>query len=333
MPGESEIISRLRKRVSANPEVLLGIGDDAAVIKTPGGSDLIACCDLMVEGVHFRADWTPAHLLGRKALAVNLSDVASMGGTPKFAMISIAVPNRFSGDFVDNLFEGILELANDRGVSIIGGDTSSSPDSLFIDVSVIGEVERGKAITRRGAKVGDQIYVSGALGGSALGLSLLESGFRLDQSTDASDPKRKAALRLLSPEPRSQLGRAIGLAGLASAMIDVSDGLSTDLWHILEESGVGAVIDAGSIPIAECVTEIASEAAGIDPLSLALNGGEEYELLFTATSSQKNALAELFDVQNTRLNLIGEIVAQKGLRLVRNENSEPLSPAGFEHLI
>lgn len=333
MPSESEIISRLRKRVRVNSEAPLGIGDDAALIKTTGGRDLIACCDLMVEGVHFRTEWTPPRLLGRKALAVNLSDVAAMGGVPKFAMISIALPKWCSADFVDELFEGMLELASVTDVSIIGGDTSSSLDSLFIDVSLIGECMSGKAVSRRGARVGDRIYVSGALGGSALGLSLVERGFRLDQSRDASDARRQAVLKFLSPEPRSQLGRAIGEAGLASAMIDVSDGLSTDLWHVLDESSVGAVIDAEAIPIAECVTAIASETAGIDPLTLALNGGEEYELLFTAAPNQSNAIVRLSDVLGIRLKAIGEIVSGKGLQLARNGALESISPAGFEHLI
>src|SRR5712691_9131649 len=134
MPSESEIIKRLRKRAGVNGEVLLGIGDDAAVIKTTGGKDLIACCDLMVEGVHFRTEWTPPRLLGRKALAVNLSDVAAMGGVPKFAMMSIALPRKYSFEFIDELFGGVFELAEASGVSIIGGDTSGSRDSLFVDV-------------------------------------------------------------------------------------------------------------------------------------------------------------------------------------------------------
>jgi thiamine-monophosphate kinase len=333
MPSESEIIARLRKRAGVNDEVLLGIGDDAAVIKTTGGKDLIACCDLMVEGVHFRTEWTPPRLLGRKALAVNLSDVAAMGGVPKFAMMSIALPHWCSSEFVDDLFEGMFELADASGVSIIGGDTSSSRDSLFIDISVIGECESGKAVTRRGAKVGDRIYVSGSLGASALGLSLLEDGFRLDDSQDISDARRQAVLKHLSPEPQLKLGRAIGEAGLATAMIDISDGLSTDLGHILDESGVGATIHASAIPIAECVGSIASAAASIDPLRLALNGGEEYELLLTAPPAKANVLAGLSDALGVRLTAIGDIVAQRGLQLVRNGTLESLQPSGYEHLV
>lgn len=333
MPSESEIISRLRKLASGNDEVVLGIGDDAAVIKTSGGRDLIACCDLLVEGVHFRAEWTPPRLLGRKALAVNLSDVAAMGGVPKFAMMSIALPLWCSSEFVDELFEGVFELADASAVSIIGGDTSSSRDSLFIDVAVIGECESGKAVTRRGAKVGDTIYISGALGASALGLSLLEDGFRLNDSQDIGDPRRRPVLKHLAPEPQSKLGRALGETGLATAMIDISDGLSTDLWHILDESGVGGVIHASAIPIDECVRSITSPLANIDPLKLALNGGEEYELLFTAPPENANALAALSDALGVKLNAIGDIIAQRGLQLVRNAALESLQPAGYEHLV
>jgi thiamine-monophosphate kinase len=334
MPDESEIISRLRNIAQITDEVLVGIGDDAAVIRAADDRDLIACCDLMVEGVHFRKEWAPPRLLGRKALAVNLSDVAAMGGIPKFAMISIAVPPGFGSDSIDELFKGLFELANASGVSIIGGDTSSSRDSLFIDVSVIGECESGRAVTRRGAKIGDRIYVSGSLGASALGLSLLEDGFRLDDSKDASDAIRlRAVLKHLSPEPQLKLGRALGEAGLATAMIDISDGLSTDLWHILEESRRGAVIHASAIPIAQCVRSLASEAKGIDPLRLALHGGEEYELLFTARPEDHQRIAELSTVSGVEITAVGEIVERKGLQLEREGALEPVQPAGYEHRI
>ena len=332
MPNESEIIARLRRRNRPNTQVLLGIGDDGAVVKPDVGKDLIASCDLMVEGVHFRPEWTSARLLGQKALAVNLSDVAAMGGVPKFAMISVALPRWCTPEFIDGLFDGLFDLANNHGVSIIGGDTSGSPETLFIDVSVIGECESGKAITRRGANPGDRIYVSGGLGASALGLSLLESGFRLDESQDVSSAKRKAVLRHLSPTPQLQLGRALGAEALATAMIDISDGLTTDLWHILDESGVGAVIHAAHIPVDECVAT-ASETVNLNPLQLALSGGEEYELLFTASPANTAPLSRLAETLRLRLTAIGEVVANRGLQLERNGLFEPVQPSGFEHLI
>lgn len=327
MPTESQIISRLKDRARADERVLVGIGDDAAVIKGLGERDLLACCDLMVEGVHFRAEWGPPSLLGRKALAVNLSDIAAMGGVPKFAMVSVALPGKFSAEFIDEVFRGLFELADARGVSIVGGDTSSSPDSFFIDVSVIGECAGGKAITRGGANIGDSIYVSGSLGASALGLSLLEQGVRLSDESDFQD----ALLKHLKPEPRLSLGHAIGEAGLATAMIDISDGLSSDLWHLLDESKCGAVIHAGTIPIADCVRRSSSRALTTNPLQLALNSGEEYELLFTVTAENVAKLDEMSRSLVVPITRIGEIVAGGELQLETGEKLESLPRSGYEH--
>jgi len=334
MPGELEIISKLRRVRQNNDDVSVGIGDDAAVIRTTGGKDLIVCCDLMVESVHFRTEWMPPRLLGRKALAVNLSDVAAMGGIPKFAMISIALPSRFGSDFIDEFFGGLFELAKACDISIVGGDTSSSPDSLFIDIGVIGECETGKAVTRRGAKIGDQVFVTGSLGASALGISLLEEGFRLGDSTNESAPmRRQAILKHLSPEPRLKVGRELAEARLATAMIDISDGLSTDLCHILEESNCGAVIYADKLPVAECVNSIASTVPGMDCLRLALHGGEEYELLFTARPENMRRVFEISTRLGIEITAIGEIVGGKGLQLRRDGVSEQIKPEGFEHQI
>jgi thiamine-monophosphate kinase len=331
MPRESEIISRLRARASVDDQVLVGIGDDAAVIKGAGGRDLLACCDLMVEGVHFRAEWTPPRLLGHKALAVNLSDIAAMGGVPKFAMLSIAAPSKISSEFIDQFFGGLFELAERSCVSIIGGDTSSSPDSFFIDVSVIGDCETGKAVTRRGAKPGDKIYVSGSLGASALGLSLLEKGLRVDQPSRRRDYKT-ALLKHLAPEPRLSLGRAIGESGLATAMIDISDGLSTDVRHILDESSCGAVIHSTAIPVAECARQY-PELSGEASMRLALNGGEEYELLFTARPDRSADIENLQEALRIPINEIGEIVTSAGLHLETRGVLEALAASGYEHVI
>lgn len=328
MPTESQIISHLKKLSRVDERVLIGIGDDAAVIKSSSARDLLVCCDLMVEGVHFRAEWTPPRLLGRKALAVNLSDIAAMGGVPKFAMVSVAVPHKFSSEFIDDVFQGLFELADASSVSIVGGDTSSSPDSLFIDVSIVGDCSSGKAVTRRGAKVGDLIYVSGSLGGSALGLSLLEAGVRLDDQSDFYP----ALLKQLSPEPRLTLGRAIGEAGLATAMIDISDGLSSDLWHLVDESNCGAVINADAIPIMECVRR-SPNAPTKFPLQFALKSGEEYELLFTATPEKSVEIAELSKAAAVPITRIGEIVTTGGLRLSSGDCMEALPRSGYEHVI
>lgn len=327
MSKESRIISRLRDLALIDDRVLVGIGDDAAVIKSPGARDLLLCCDLMVEGVHFRKEWAPPRLLGRKALAVNLSDIAAMGGVPRFAMVSIALPHGFSAKFIDEIFGGLFDIADASGVSIVGGDTSSSPDSLFIDVSVIGDCVSGRAITRGGAEVGDFIYVSGSLGASALGLSLLEEGHRLEDDSDFKD----ALLKHLAPEPRLNLGRAIGKAGLATAMIDISDGLSTDLWHLIDESNCSAVIKAVAIPIAESVLRVSMSTA--NPLEMALDSGEEYELLFTSPPDKSCEIAELAKAIEVPITRIGEIVAGDELQLETDDRLERLPASGYEHAI
>ncbi len=300
MARESEIIARLRKRARVGRRVLVGIGDDAAVIKGAAGKNLIACCDLLAEGIHFQTEWMPARLLGRKALAVNLSDVAAMGGVPKFAMISVAMPRKYSFEFIDELFGGVFELAEASGVSIVGGDA---------------------------------IYVTGSLGASALGLSLLESGFRLDKAEDQSSANTQAVLKHLCPNPQLKLGRAIGDAGVATAMIDISDGLSTDLGHICDESGCGAIIHAGLIPIAECVKSLTSESEDIDPLVLALHGGEEYELLFTARPENQRRIEDLSVACEVAVTSIGNILPGRGLQMERDSKLEPLPSLGYEHQI
>lgn len=332
MPGEAEIISRIRQRARAIDQVLVGIGDDAAVLKRGGATDLIACCDLMVEGVHFRREWAAPRLIGHKALAVTLSDVAAMGGVARFAMTSIAMPHALSPGFIEELLEGIFELADSSDVTIIGGDTSSSVDSLFIDTSVIGECATGRAVTRKGAKVGNAIYVTGALGASMLGLLLLERGFRLAGSTE-SDARREALMKHLAPEPRLKIGQAIGERGLATAMIDISDGLSTDLWHLLDESDCGAMIKADAIPLAGCVRSLATSDLEIEPLKLALHGGEEYELLFTSSHENHDRVAELSEEFGVSITMIGHIVADKGLQLERDGSLEAILPSGYEHMI
>lgn len=332
MPVESEIIARIRRRSLSHDQVPVGIGDDAAVINTGGAMDMIACSDLMVEGVHFRREWDAPGLIGHKALAVTLSDVAAMGGIAKFAMISIALPRDLSSGFIEQIFQGVFNLADSCGVSIIGGDTSSSPGSLFIDTSVIGECATGRAITRRGARIGDSIYVTGTLGASALGLLLLEQGIRLEDC-DKDPARQRALMKQLAPEPRLNVGRAIAEMNLATAMIDISDGLSTDLWHILDESGCGAIIHASEIPIDESVRSFSAKAAEKDPLYLALDGGEEYELLFTARREDQNRVAALSRSLGIAVTVIGEIVADNGLQLERNGVLEPLKASGYEHMI
>jgi thiamine-monophosphate kinase len=290
----------------------------------------------MVEGVHFRIEWADPELIGRKALAVTLSDVAAMGGSAKFAMVSIALPPHLSAQFIEKTLGGLFDLAHSCGVSIIGGDTSSSRDSLFIDTIAIGECAAGRAVTRRGAEAGNRVYVTGTLGASATGLMLLERGMKLREANAAEGEigrqYREALVKHLAPEPRLIAGRLIGERELATAMIDISDGLSTDLTHILEESDCGAIIRAEAMPVAESALDLSIELE-IDPLSLALHGGEEYELLFTARPETHSRIEGLSSELGLPITAIGEITSARGLQLERDGKLRPLMPAGYEHKI
>ncbi|HKV38023.1 MAG TPA: thiamine-phosphate kinase [Blastocatellia bacterium] len=339
MPGEFEIISKVRSLASVGKEVLAGIGDDAAVIATGTEEDLLACCDLCVEGIHFRREWAAPSAIGHKALAVNISDIAAMGGVPRYAMVSIAIPQGTPGGFVDELFTGLFGLAQAHGISIVGGDTSGSPGPLFIDVSLIGGCSKGKSVRRSGARPGDLIFVTGSLGGSAQGLRLLETGYGAPAGTEGGrdqelDHARQQLIdRQLRPEPRLTVGQALGRSRLATAMIDVSDGLVRDLGHILEESDAGAVLTADAIPVDPNLLHLSREEASIDPLDLALHGGEEYELVFTSTSAQHAEVERLSRELALPITLIGEITAGAGLKLQRKNRVEVLLPSGFEHSI
>ena len=348
MPNESEIIANIRRKTRALDDVIIGIGDDAAVIKHQGATDLLACCDVSVEGIHFQMDWTTAKLIGRKSLAVTLSDVAAMGGAARYALVSIALPHTSNERLADEIMQGVFEIADESGVAIIGGDTSSSRDSLFIDTSVIGECARGQAVTRGGARAGDLIFVTGSLGASALGLLLLEQGYRLKDCADEnSNPpgleeegkdlwnamRQQAMKKHLIPEPRLLFGKAIGELGLATAMIDVSDGLSTDLSHILEESNCGATIRAELMPIANCLRKLARAMPEINLLNLVLHSGEEYELLFTAPGDNQRAIVDIAATLKLPVIAIGRITQGRESHLERGGKVELLLPSGYEHKI
>jgi thiamine-monophosphate kinase len=255
-------------------------------------------------------------------------------------MVSIALPHNLSAAFIEALFDGLLAYAEASGVAVIGGDTSSSMDSLFIDTIALGDCEAGRAVRRNGAQAGDVIYVTGALGASATGLLLLERGYRLaDNLNDAADDnatmsraRTQAIRKHLAPTPHLALGRRVGEHRLATAMIDVSDGLSTDLSHLLDESRCGAILRAEAIPINDAARGLADELK-TEPLGLALHGGEEYELLFTARPESHASIAELSREFDVPITAIGEIRAGSGLRLERHGALDALPPSGYEHKI
>ena len=252
MKDEFEFIRALRDRAAASSSVT-GIGDDAAVVRTASGKETVITTDLLVEDVDFRRTTIPPYLLGHKALAVSLSDIAAMGSRPRWSLISIGVPaDVWQTDFVDRLYSGLLELAGRYDVQLIGGDTSRTEEKIVIDSIVLGECAAGHAIKRSGAKPGDQIFVTGSLGAAAAGLRLVERGAHLAEQNLADEDSHKldhVLLRHLRPEPRVGWGIVLGEEGLASAMIDVSDGLSSDLNHLCTASGTGALIESSLLPI------------------------------------------------------------------------------------
>src|SRR5579884_2286536 len=255
--GEQGLIRRLRERFYS-PSARLGIGDDAAVVDVPTGMSVLYCSDLLAENVHFNRALHPADSLGYKAVAVNVSDIGAMGGVPKFLTLSIALTGDLELSWIDTFLDGMARACEQFEVELVGGD-SSAAEQIFIDVSMLGWVESGREIRRNNARAGDFIYVTGVLGGSALGLEYLR----------ASDLKHPSVTRHLYPTPRHRIGRQV--ADKAHAMIDVSDGLSTDLQHILHESNVSARVDKNLIPAADGAND-----------AQVLHGGEEYELLIMA---------------------------------------------------
>ena len=298
-----------------NRAVLTGIGDDCAVLRLLAGRDTLVTTDFTLEGIHFRRDWHPPESVGQRCLARGLSDIAAMGGEPVAVFLSLALPRDLPQSWVGRFARSLISLAKKHGATVAGGDTAESPDGILADIIVVGTVPKGKAILRSGAKAGDRIYVSGELGGSAAAVVRMRSG--------RGKVKPHDCVRHFYPEPRIELGRVLREKRLASAMIDTSDGLSTDLAHICEESGVGAEIDSSLIPRA-CAGKPAREV----DLDLALHGGEDYELLFTAPR-RKRIPRHIAGVAITE---IGQITRSRGI-VVRNPEGMgyELHPRGWEH--
>lgn len=339
--NEFDFIEHLRGQANSrnhSPRVINGIGDDASVITQSANRDLLVTTDLLIEGIDFHRHATPARLLGHKALAVSLSDIAAMGGRPYWSFLSIGLPHdEWSGEFKDEFYEGFFALADHFGVTLAGGDISATKEGIVIDSIVLGEVASGAAVKRSGARPGDQIYVTGNLGGAAAGLKLIELGARAGQRSVPALARESSAetaiqnllLRQLRPQPRVGWGIVLGEQQIASAMIDLSDGLSSDLNHLCKESNAGALIDAASIPLDEDVRHLCGRRA-LDPLALALHGGEDFELLFTVNSENAARLPKKVD--GVLITRIGEITADAGAIRIREKNHEwDLQPQGFEH--
>jgi thiamine-monophosphate kinase len=308
MPSsERALIQRIRHRAGGASSAALarGIGDDCAVLRPPPGQELLVTTDFCLENVHFRREWNPARAVGHRCLVRGFSDIAAMGGEPLAIFLSLALPSAVPQRWVDGFFDGLLALAGRWKVPLAGGDIAQSPKGILADIVVIGSAPKGRAILRSTAQPGDLIYVTGELGLSVAALNQFRAGKK---------PTARSAPRHFFPEPRIDVGRS--LRKFATSMVDLSDGLSTDLSHICEESKVGAVLYADSIP------------HGKNGIELALNGGEDYELLFTA---RPNAHVPR-EICGVPVAAIGEILSRPGMWLADPSGKRSiLKPRGWEH--
>jgi thiamine-monophosphate kinase len=316
LTSEFELIAKYFTRPA--PGAVLGVGDDAALLAVAPGRELAVTTDMLVEGVHFYSDADPG-ALGHKALAVNLSDLAAMGATPRYALLALALPQA-NESWVSAFASGFFALAELHGVELVGGDTTRGP--LAICIQALGEVGTGAALRRDGARPGDDIWISGTLGGAAAALAHRQGGLKLPAAVLA-----RCQERLDRPTPRVGLGCA--LAGLASAAIDVSDGLLADLGHVCERSQVGAVIRYASLPCPAGLAPLRQDAVVMRAITA---GGDDYELCFTAPAHHRAAIEALAARLPLQLARIGAIVDGAGVALL-DENGRRLAPgkAGFDH--
>ncbi len=327
--GEFPLIDRVAEIVSVDRgDVVVGIGDDVAVLDTGGSDWLLAKVDIQVEGVHFVPGLISPRDLGRKALAINLSDIAAAGGWPEYALVSLALPAETEVAWVEELYRGLRQEGDRYGVAVVGGNMARSPQGIVVDVFVLGRVRRQRLLLRSGARPGDRVLVTGTLGDSAAGLALLqESSIQLGAAG-----REQLLTRHFAPTPRLPEAEIISRHQLATAMIDLSDGLSSDIGHICERSGVGVRLWAARLPISPAARQVAG-ATGQPAWQLALEGGEDYELCFTAPPDAAGELAEAVEEETgTPVTIIGEILPARSRWLVREDGSEvSLQAGGWEH--
>ncbi|MCX8045120.1 MAG: thiamine-phosphate kinase [Desulfobacterota bacterium] len=325
--GEFGLIRRLAKTaIQHDPSLHKGIGDDAAVIALGSKKCLLVTTDTLRENIHFTLDTTPPFLLGKKALAVNLSDIAAMGGMPRYYVVSLSVPGTTPFAFVKDLYRGMCSRARLWNVLLVGGDTTGSNCGISITITVIGTAARNHVVYRRGARPGDRIYVTGTVGDAALGLALLKQGVEPQQA-------RQLVLRHRDPDPRIAAGLMLAHKRIPTSMIDVSDGILADLRHILEQSGTGARIRSDAIPLSRQYLRWVRQLGG-DPYRYALCGGEDYELLFTAPPQRHAAIERIAYSLGLTITPIGEITARRGQLEVLDRTGKPMHlgrQEGFVH--
>jgi len=332
--GEFGLIERIRKLLPANPpHVVEGIGDDVAVLAHPGSDYLLATCDVQVEGVHFLPRFLAPRQLGRRVMAVNLSDLAAAGGAPLWALVSLCLPENTQPAFVEELYGGMLEELHPAEGVIVGGNVAASPCGLVIDVSLLGRVAPEHLVLRKGAREGDRILVTGFPGDSKAGFELLR---RPDLLVSSSIRERLVA-KHLTPSPRLWQGRALGRSGRVRAMVDVSDGLLADLGHICQASGLGAQVWVEEVPVSDAAREAAGICGG-DVVKWALSGGEDFELLFTAGEEDVPCIMELLrERRDVPCRVIGRMTAPHlGMEVIFPDGSRTLADpfaagSGWDH--
>ncbi|NLY89586.1 MAG: thiamine-phosphate kinase [Firmicutes bacterium] len=331
--GEFELIDRLTAGKGYDRSVLLGIGDDAAVFLAPSGVSLLACTDMLVEGVHFLREKTPPAALGHKALAANLSDIAAMGGIPRQALVAAGWPPGCTLEYVEGVYKGLHALAEEYGVNIIGGDTVRAP-VMIINITIIGE-SRGKAVGRNGARPGDLLAVTGRVGAAAAGLALLRAGTEgagAQGEGGLPEAVREDLIRAqLYPVPRLRAAAVLAAAGAVTAMIDLSDGLAGDLRQLTAASGVGALLYGDELPI-DGHTRAAAAFFKEDAIRWALYGGEDYELLAALAPEKAAEAREKMKAAGVAFTVIGKITpAAEGLGILQDGRITPLKARGFDH--
>jgi thiamine-monophosphate kinase len=320
--GEDQLVRKIAKTLGTKRPggLALGVGDDAALLAPRAGFQTILTCDWFLEGSHFLRDKHPPESVGWKCLARAASDVAAMGGDPKHFLLSLALPRTLTGRWLDRFLSGLARATRRLGCQLAGGDTTKS-DKILINVTVAGEIRKGRAVLRSGSKPGDLIFVSGRLGEAELGLQWLRQG-RI-----ARHRNRPCVKKHLYPEPRLALGRWVAEKGIATAMMDLSDGLSTDLARLCAASGVGARVEADRIPKVQ--VPISKRRNHLNVTELALNGGDDYELLFTVRPSQARRIPRAF--RGLIISCIGEITRKQRLVLIgAGGREEALVPRGWD---
>jgi thiamine-monophosphate kinase len=326
--GEFGLIERIKKSFKPSPRVYVGIGDDSAVIKLSGNKYLLISTDTLVENIHFKRKYSTFYELGWKILAVGISDISAMGGTPTDVLITLGLSADLPVKAVDDIYRGIKSVAMKFNIGVIGGDTVSSKD-IFLTVTALGIINKKELLLRSKTRVGDAILVTGELGASGAGLKILKSR----GSPVASRELKRVIKKHLMPDPRVEEGKIIGKLGKATSMIDLSDGLAAACFEIAKRSKVGIRIWKDSLPIGEG-TKSASEVLKISPFDLALYGGEDYELMFTVPRSEAVSFVERFKKRSkTRISIIGEVVGRgRGIKIVDMEGKvHPFRGKGYEH--